>query len=93
MLFGYALDKQGNEVHYRNCFFHIGINARGGDNRAAEILADIFYNHIGVTEVWLCVDIKVVFIFFVNDSLCFFKEGPMRSSSSFKNAVWKALRR
>lgn len=25
MLFGYVLDKQGNEVHYRNCFFHIEI--------------------------------------------------------------------
>lgn len=27
MLFGYVLDKQGNEVHYRNCFFKGRANA------------------------------------------------------------------
>lgn len=71
----------------------IGINAGGGNNRAAEITADVFYNSVSITEIWFCIDIKTVFIFFVNGSLVFLKEGPIRFSSSFRSAVWKALRR
>jgi len=92
MFFGYVLDKQGDKVHYRDCFFDvgivfmlivveghifpiIGINAGGGNNRAAEITADVIYNSVSVTEIWLCIDIKTVFIFFVNSSLRFFERG------------------
>ncbi len=54
-------------------FIVIGINAGGGNNGAAEIPADVFYDSVSVTEIWFCIDIKTVFIFFVNGSLCFFE--------------------
>ncbi len=90
VFFRYVLDEQGNKVHYRNCFLHIGIvfvfivmeghvfliigiNARGGNNGATKVTADVFYNSVGVTEIWFCIDIKPVFIFFVNGSLRFFE--------------------
>ena len=107
MFFRYVLDEQGNKVHYRNCFFHIGIvfvfivmegyvftiigiNAGGGNNGATKVTADVFYNGVGVTEIWFCIDIKPIFVFFVNGS---FRFDPIRTSSSLRRAVWKALRR
>lgn len=54
----------------------IGIDARGGNNRPAEITADVFYNRVRVTEIWFCIDIKTVFIFSVNGSFCFFEGRP-----------------
>lgn len=68
MFFRYVLDKQGNKVHYRNRFLHvgiilvfvvveghvfpiIGINSRGGNNGAAKITADVFYNSVNITEI------------------------------------------
>ena len=98
MFFRYVLNKQGNKVHYRNCFFHIGvifvlivmeghvfpiigINTGSGDNRAAEVTADVFYNSVGVTEVWFCIDIKTVFIFSVNGS---FRFSERRTDTSFQ---------
>ena len=93
MFFRYVLYKQGNKVHYRNRFFHIGvvfvfvvmkgyvfaiigINAGGGNNRAAKVTADVFYNGVGVTEIWFCIDIKPIFVFFVNGSFRFFERRP-----------------
>ena len=98
MFFRYVLYKQGNKVHYRNGFFHIGvvfvfvvmkgyvfaiigINAGGGNNRAAKVTADVFYNSVGVTEIWFCIDIKPIFIFFVNGSFCFFER---RTNTHFR---------
>ena len=46
-------------------FTIIGINARGGNNGAAKVTADVFYNSVGVTEVWFCIDIKPIFVFFL----------------------------
>ena len=80
VFFRYVLDEQGNKVHNRNCFFHIGIvfvfivmeghvfpiigiNARGGNNGAAKITAYVFYNSVGVTEIWFCIDIKPILSF------------------------------
>ena len=54
----------------------IGINAGGGNNRAAEITADVFYNSVSVTEVWFGIDIETVFVFSVNIGFCLFKGGP-----------------
>ena len=90
MFFRYVLYKQGNKVHYRNSFFHIGIvfvfivmeghifpiigiNARGGNNGATKVTAYVFCNSVGVTEIWFCIDIKAIFIFFVNGSFRFFE--------------------
>ena len=53
----------------------IGIDAGRGNNGAAEVAADVFYNAAGVTEVWLCIDIETVFIFFVDGSFRFFEGG------------------
>ncbi len=54
-------------------FSIIGINAGSGNNGTTEVTADVFYNRVSVTEIWLCIDIKTVFIFFVNTSLRFFE--------------------
>ncbi len=54
-------------------FTIIGINAGSGNNRAAEVTADVFNNRVSVTEIWFCIDIKAVFIFFVNGSFRFFE--------------------
>lgn len=98
MLFRYVLNKQGNKVHYRNRFFHvgivfvlivveghvfpiIGINAGSGNNRTSEVTADVFYNSVDVTEIWFCIDIKTIFIFFVNGSFCFLER---RTDTSFQ---------
>lgn len=51
----------------------IGINAGSGNNGTAEVTADVFYNSVRVTEIWFCIDIKTVFIFFVYGSLCLFE--------------------
>ncbi len=51
----------------------IGINAGSGNDRTAEITADIFYNSIRVAEIWFGIDIETIFIFFVNGSFCFFE--------------------
>ena len=59
----------------------IGIDAGGGNNRAAEITADVFYNSVSVTEIWFCIDIKTIFIFFVNSSFRFFER---RTDTFFK---------
>ena len=47
-------------------FTIIGIDTVKGNNRSSQIPADVFYNGIGITEIWFCVDIETVFIFAVN---------------------------
>lgn len=93
MFFWDMLDEKGNEVQYRNCFFHIGIifmfivveshivpivriNAGGGDNRASEVTADVFYDRVSVAEVGLSINIETVFILFINGRFSLFKRRP-----------------
>lgn len=38
----------------------ITVNPRGGDNRSAEISADILDGDVGGAEIWFCTDIKTV---------------------------------
>ena len=47
-------------------FAIIGIDTLKGNHRSSQIPADVFYNGIGITKIWLCVDIETVFIFAVN---------------------------
>ena len=49
-------------------FAIIGINVGSGNDGAARITADVFYNSVSVTEVWFCVDIETVSTFSVNIS-------------------------
>lgn len=49
----------------------IGIDPGKGDDRASKVAADIFYNRSWVAEVWLCVNIKAVFVFAVYFRFCF----------------------
>lgn len=49
----------------------IGIDSGKGDDRASKVAADIFHNRFWVTEVWLCVNIKAVFVFAVYFRFCF----------------------
>lgn len=54
----------------------MGINAGGGNNRPAEVTADVFYNSASVAEIWFCIDIKTVFIFSVNGGFRLFEGSP-----------------
>ena len=49
----------------------IGIDTLKGNDGPSQIPADVFNNGIGITEVWLCIDIKAVFVFAVNASFGF----------------------
>lgn len=51
----------------------IGINPGKGNGRATKVAADIFDNGFGVAEIWLCVNIKAIFVFMVYFRFCFFK--------------------
>ena len=57
-------------------FAVVGINAGSGNDRAAKITADVFYNSVSITEVWFGIDIETVFVFSVNISFRLFKGGP-----------------
>jgi len=54
----------------------IGIDARGGNNRASQITADVSDNGVGLAEVRLGIDVKAVLILFINKGLRFFKGRP-----------------
>lgn len=54
-----------------NIFAVIGIDTFEGNDRPAEIPADVFYNGIGIAEIGLCIDIKAVFILVVNTGFDF----------------------
>lgn len=53
----------------------VRINSGEGDNRASEIAADIFDNRIRVAEIWLCINIKAIFVFMIYIRFSFFKRG------------------
>lgn len=51
----------------------VRINSGEGDDRAAQVAADIFNNRVRITEIWLCVNIKAVFVFMVYFRFCLFE--------------------
>lgn len=53
----------------------VRINSGEGDNRASEVAADIFDNRIRVAEIWLCINIKAIFVFMIYIRFSFFKRG------------------
>lgn len=53
----------------------VRINSGEGDNRTSEIAADIFDNRIRVAEIWLCINIKAIFVFMIYIRFSFFKRG------------------
>lgn len=50
----------------------IAVNSGGGDGRATEVTADIFYNGLRITFVGLGIDIKTVFVVGITGSFDFF---------------------
>ena len=54
-------------------FAVIGIDAFQSDHGPAKVAADVFYNRLRVTEIWLGIDIETIFIFAVDVSFCFFE--------------------
>lgn len=53
----------------------VRINSGEGDNRASEVAADIFDNRIRVAEIWLCINIKAIFVFMIYIRFSFFERG------------------
>lgn len=53
----------------------VRINSGEGDNRTSEIAADIFDNRIRVAEIWLCINIKAIFVFMIYIRFSFFERG------------------
>lgn len=53
----------------------IAVNPGGGDGRAAEVTADIFYNGLRITFVGFGINIKTVFVVGITGSFDFFKRG------------------
>ncbi len=53
----------------------VGINPGSGNDRAAEITADIFHYGIRIAETGLCINVESIFVFVVNGSLGFFERG------------------
>lgn len=51
----------------------IVINARGGNDRSAEISANVFDYMFWFTTIWLCVDIKSILAIFINTGNHFFE--------------------
>ena len=51
----------------------VSIDPGKGDHRPAQITADIFDDRIRIAEVWLCVNIKGVFVFAVYFRFCLFE--------------------
>lgn len=51
----------------------VRINAGGGNDRAPEVTADVFYNSVSVAEIGFGIDIETVFIFSVNGCFGLFK--------------------
>lgn len=51
----------------------IRINSGKGDDWPSKVAADILDNRVRVAEIWLCVNIKAIFVFLVYFRFCFFK--------------------
>lgn len=73
MFFRDMLDEEGNEIQYRNCFSHVGINAGSGNYRSSKEVADVFYDNIRVAEIEFLIDTETVLIFWVNVRLSLFE--------------------
>lgn len=71
----------------------VRINSGKGNNWAAKVAADIVDNRRRVTEIWLCVNIKAIFVFLVYFRFCHFERRTDALSSLFNKTVWKDLRR
>lgn len=55
-----------------NHFAIIIIDSGSANNRTAKIAPDIFHNDLWITEVWLCINIKSLFVFPCSISLSLF---------------------
>ncbi len=60
--------------------------AKGGANGTAEIMADVFYNSVGVTEIRFCIYI-IPFLYFGKCALLILKKEPIHLSNSFRSVV------
>ena len=54
-------------------FTVIGIDPGRSNDRTTQITADILYDSIRVTEVGFSINVKTVFIFFIDSGFCLFK--------------------
>ena len=65
-------------------FAVISINTRCGNNRSAEVSADVFNGDIRSAKIWLCTDIKAVSVFRVHFIFDFAKSRTNAGGKSFK---------
>ena len=56
-----------------NVFAIIVIDARGSNNRAAKISANVFENVFWIAKIWFGVNIEAIFTFFVDIGFPLFK--------------------
>jgi hypothetical protein len=56
-----------------NIFSIIVINTRGGDYWSSKITPNVFSNSRGITFIWFCINIKPIFMIFIDRGLHFFK--------------------
>lgn len=65
-------------------FTVISINTRCGNNRSAEVSADVFNGDIRSAKIWFCTDIKAVSVFRVHFIFDFAKSRTNAGGKSFK---------
>lgn len=51
----------------------VSVNAGGGDNRAAEVSADVFCDNGRIAEIRFGIDVETIFLIMVNRSLDIFE--------------------
>ena len=74
-------------------FAVLSINTRCGNNRSAEVSADVFNGDIRSAKIWLCTDIKAVSVFRVHFIFDFAKSRTNAGGKSFtiKKEIRKPL--
>ena len=65
-------------------FAVIMINTGCGDNRSAEVSADVFNGDVRRAEIWLCTNIKTIGVFCVHFIFDFTKSGTNTEGELFK---------
>ena len=72
-------------------FAVISINTRCGNNRSAEVSADVFNGDIRSAKIWFCTDIKAVSVFRVHFIFDFAKSQTNAGGKSFKQYFAKSI--
>ena len=72
-------------------FAVIIINTGCGDNRSADIPADVFNGNIRSAEIWLCTNIKTIGVFRIHFIFNFTKSGANTESELFKQHFTKGI--